>query len=82
MTSPNPTVPNANINPGTGQKYDPSNLNEQPQQSGHAKVAGATPAPELKSTLESCVMGARQERQLRLSLGRPRPYHAAGFFRS
>jgi hypothetical protein len=28
MTSPNPTVPNANINPGTGQKYDPSNLND------------------------------------------------------
>ena len=28
MTSPNPTVPNANINPSTGQKYDPSNLND------------------------------------------------------
>jgi hypothetical protein len=28
MSSPNPTVPNANINPGTGQKYDPSNLND------------------------------------------------------
>jgi hypothetical protein len=27
-TSPNPTVPNANINPGTGQKYDPSNLHD------------------------------------------------------
>jgi hypothetical protein len=26
--SPNTTVPNANINPGTGQKYDPSNLND------------------------------------------------------
>ncbi len=28
MTSPNPTVPNTTINPGTGQKYDPSNLND------------------------------------------------------
>ena len=28
MTSPSTTVPNANINPGTGQKYDPSNLND------------------------------------------------------
>ena len=29
MGSPSPTtVPNANINPGTGQKYDPSNLND------------------------------------------------------
>jgi hypothetical protein len=28
MTTPNTTVPNANINPGTGQKYDPSNLND------------------------------------------------------
>jgi hypothetical protein len=28
MTSPNATVPNANINPSTGQKYDPSNLND------------------------------------------------------
>ncbi len=28
MTSPNPTVPNTIINPGTGQKYDPSNLND------------------------------------------------------
>jgi len=27
-SSPNTTVPNANINPGTGQKYDPSNLND------------------------------------------------------
>jgi hypothetical protein len=28
MSSPNTSVPNANINPGTGQKYDPSNLND------------------------------------------------------
>ena len=28
VTAPNATVPNANINPGTGQKYDPSNLND------------------------------------------------------
>ena len=28
LTAPNATVPNANINPGTGQKYDPSNLND------------------------------------------------------
>jgi hypothetical protein len=28
MTSPSTAVPNANINPGTGQKYDPSNLND------------------------------------------------------
>jgi hypothetical protein len=46
-TLPNTTVPNANINPGTGQKYDPSNLkHQQSQQSDHSKIA-ATPAPEL-----------------------------------
>jgi hypothetical protein len=28
VTAPNATVPNASINPGTGQKYDPSNLND------------------------------------------------------